>query len=58
MAPMTYRKEVQNFIGVINYYRNMWTRRSHMSSPLTKLTPINRKFKWTEVKQDSFDKIN
>ena len=36
MAPPTYRKEVQNVIGVINYYRNMWPRQSHMLAPLTK----------------------
>ena len=30
MAPTTSLKEVQKFMGVINYYRNMWPRRSHM----------------------------
>ena len=35
----------------------MWPRRSHTLAPLTKLTSINRKFKWTQVEQDSFDKI-
>ena len=25
----TFRKEVQNFMGVIDYYRDMWSRRSH-----------------------------
>ena len=35
----------------------MWSRRSHTLAPLTKLTSINRKFKWTQVEQDSFDKI-
>ena len=28
MAPPTSRKEVRKFIGVIKYYRNIWTRRS------------------------------
>ena len=36
----------------------MWPRRSHKLSPLTKLTYINTKFKWTRVEQDAFDKIN
>ena len=57
MAPPTSRKGVRQFIGVINYYRYMWPRRSHTLAPLTKLTPINRKFKWTKVEQDAFDKI-
>ena len=44
MVPPTPRKEVQNFIGVINYYRYIRLRRSHKLAPLTKLTSINRKF--------------
>ena len=38
MAPPIYRKEVQKFIGVINYYCNMWPRRSHTLAPLTILS--------------------
>ena len=57
MASPTYQKKYENFIGVINYYRNMWTRRSHTLAPLTKLTSIKRNFKWKQVKQDDFDKI-
>ena len=34
----------------------MWQRRSHMLVPLTKLTSINRKIEWMEVKQDAFEK--
>ena len=37
MKPYTYQKEVQQFIGVVNHYRNMWERLSHMLSPLTKI---------------------
>ena len=57
MAPSTSRKELRNFIGVINYYRDMWPRRSHMLVPLTKLTSIKRNFKWTQVEKDAFDEI-
>ena len=35
----------------------MWPRRSQKFVPLTKLTSINRKFKWKHVEQDDFDKI-
>ena len=44
-------------MGVLNYYRNMWPRSSHTLAPLTKLTSIKRGFKWTQVKQDDFDRI-
>ena len=57
MDPPNPPKEVQYFMGVINYYCNIWPRRSHMLVPLTILTFINRKLKWTKVEQDAFDKI-
>ena len=43
MKPLTSRKEVQKFIGVVNYYHNMWTRQSHTLATLTKLTPVKNK---------------
>ena len=57
MAPPTSRKGVQNDIGVINYYRNMWPRRSNTLAYLTKLKSIKRKFKWTKVEKYAFDEI-
>ena len=57
MKPPTYRKEVQNFIGVINYYRNMWPRGSYTLASLTRFSSIKRKYKWTQVKQDAFNEI-
>ena len=43
--PSTYQKEVQNFIRVMNYYRNIWPRRSHKLAPRTKITSNKVKFK-------------
>jgi len=51
------RKELRSFIGIINFYRDMWIRRSHTLAPLTKLTSKKSKFKWTEVEQKAFDTI-
>ena len=57
MKTPTYRKEVLKYIGELNYYRDMWPRRSHMLASLIKLTSIKRKFKWTEIEQYALDKI-
>ena len=35
----------------------MLPRRSHMLAPLTKLTSINRKYKWMKVEHYGFDEI-
>ena len=35
----------------------MWPRWSHMLAPLTKLTSIKQRFKWTQVKQDGFEEL-
>ena len=40
MKPTTPQMEVRKFIGVINYYRDMWPRRSHTLVPLTRLTSL------------------
>ena len=36
-SPKT-QKQVRRFVGLINYYRDMWPRRAHILAPLTKLT--------------------
>ena len=45
MKSPTYQKELQQFIGVVNYYRDIWERFSHMLEPLTKITSTEVKFK-------------
>ena len=35
----------------------MWSRRSQMLAPLTKITSTKVKFKWTKIEQDAFDEI-
>ena len=56
MKPPTYQKEVRKFIGVVNYYCNMWPRMSHMLAPLTRITSNKSKFEWIKVEQDALGK--
>ena len=44
--------------AIINYYRRIWPRRSHTLASLTRLMSIKLKFKWAQVEQDAFNKIN
>ena len=53
-APKT-QKQLRRFIGMVNYYRDMWVRRSETLAPLTALTSKKVKFKWTDVEQKAFD---
>lgn len=49
------RKELRRFIGMVNYYRDMWVRRSDVLAPLAKLTSKTVKWNWTEEHQKAFD---
>jgi hypothetical protein len=57
MVRPTTRKELRQFIGMVNYYRDMWVRRSSLLAPLTSKTGKNVKFKWTDEHQKSFKDI-
>jgi hypothetical protein len=57
MTAPTTRKQLRRFIGLVNYYRDMWPKRSELLAPLTDLTSKNKTFKWTEVHQKSFEAV-
>ena len=57
MARPTTRKELRRFIGMVNYYRDMWCRRSDLLAPLTSMTSKNVKFDWTDEHQHAFDNV-
>ena len=39
------KKQVRLFIGFVNYYRDMWTKRSYLLQTVTALKPKQVKFK-------------
>jgi hypothetical protein len=57
IKPPTMRKQLRRFIGMVNYYRDMWPLRSHLLAPLSSLTSSKVKWKWTTEHQESFDKM-
>ena len=70
LLPPTNVKQLRKFLGIIQYYRDVWEKRSELLAPLTDLvgecghTKVTKKNKtkkkpwhWDEIHQQSFDKI-
>ena len=55
IAPPTNKRELRRFIGIVNYYRDMWIRRSEVLAPLSKLTSKTAKWQWTDTEQKAFE---
>ena len=51
------RKQLSQFIGMINFYCDMWQKSSDILSPLTALTSKHVKYKWKYKHQNCFDDI-
>jgi hypothetical protein len=55
VAPPRNVKQVRSFVGMLNHYKAMISRRSHLLTPLTALTKKNVKFEWSMEHQQAFD---
>jgi len=55
IAPPKNKSELRSFIGMVNYYRDAWIRRSDVLAPLAQLCGKNSKWEWTDVHQHAFD---
>ena len=42
---------------MVNYYQDMWVRRSHVLAPLAALTSKLAKWRWGSEEQEAFDKM-
>eukprot|EP00957_Ditylum_brightwellii_P140634 10713573-Ditylum_brightwellii.AAC.1 len=54
IAKPTTTKQLRSFIGIINYYRDMWKGCAGLLAPLSKLLSNTAKWKWTDVHRMSF----
>ena len=57
LNPPTNKRQLRRFLGMINYYRDMWRRRSHILAPLTALQSNTVKWQWNTEEQSAFDEI-
>ncbi len=58
LQPPTTLKQLRNVLGMVQFYRDTWKRRSHILAPLTDLVKVGKKkLKWTEIHQKAFEDI-
>ena len=50
-------KQLRSFIGAVNFYRDMYPKRSHVLAPLTKMSGKKGTIPWTDECQTAFDQM-
>jgi len=55
ILPPKTKRQLRRFLGMVNYYRDMWKRRSHILAPLSKLISQKVKWNWGEEEQKAFE---
>ena len=51
-------KQLKSFLGLVNFYRDVWEKRSHISAPLSKLFSVKTKdWTWGREQENAFRKI-
>ncbi|TYZ66947.1 hypothetical protein PybrP1_005963, partial [[Pythium] brassicae (nom. inval.)] len=54
IKPPKTRKQLRRFIGIVNFYREMWERRAHIMAPLTHFCLPKQPYKWTATEDAAF----
>ena len=57
IAPPKNVRQLRSFLGIVNYYRDMWMRRSHILTPLNNLNRKEQKWQWGPTEQRDFDNM-
>ena len=58
LQPPSTLKQLRSLLGMIQFYRDMWQRRSHILDPLTDLVGKGKKkIDWTDIHQKSFEEM-
>ena len=57
IARPTSTKHVRSFVGLVNYYKDMWPKRTHFLSHLTDVCSTRKKFVWTDIQEHAFQSI-
>ena len=57
LTPPTTKRQFRRFLGMINYYCDMWQHRSHIPAPLTALCSAKAKYVWGNKEQKAFKDI-
>jgi hypothetical protein len=59
LQPPKTLRQLRSFLGMVNYYRDMWKRRSHILTPLTAMLQKKsaRKYQWTKEADEAFQQI-
>ena len=58
LTPPTTKRQLRHFLGMINYYHDMWHHRSHILAPHTVMCSAKSKFVWGDKEQKAFKDLN
>ena len=56
MEQPTNQTQLQSFLGMVNYYHDMWPRWTHILAPLTNLMG-KKKFQWNKEQDEAFKQM-